>query len=240
MNKKVRFFAAAICLTLCLAACTAKPETELNAASASTPARTEAPLSDFLLSAKELFGDSCLIIAKTVKLTGDVVLDDGAALVLSEDEAYTLDLNGRTLTAGLGRDGGAVISCTEGVLTIMDSKGDGAISFTPSAEGAALLSEGSGELIVTDIKIEVLAPEGAAPDSGAFAMYVKGGGKMTINGGTFTGGTSIAVENSQADLTIEGGSFSGFANLGDDAEIEAFLGERKRAASTTDGSILVS
>jgi len=239
MNKKIRYtaFLAAICITLSLVACGQKTGSgQLEAASAPTPERTEAPLTGFLLSAKELFGDSCLIIAKTIKLTDDVTLTDDAALVLNENDAYTLDLNGRTLSAGITQTGGALISCTEGILTLMDSKGGGTISLSSSAGGAAVMCQGSGEAVVGDIKIEVAAPEG----SEAFAMAVKSGGRMIINGGNFTGGTSIVVDNSQVDLTINGGSFSGFTDLGGEAGIDAFLGERKKAAHGADGSITVN
>jgi|GEM_PF-807266 len=225
-----------LCLILSLAACSPKKET-LTIKSAPPPSPTEAPLTGFLLDAQEFFGGSCIIVAKTIKLTGDITLTVDAALILDEDEAYTLDLNGRKLTASVTKSGGALISCVKGTLTVIDSKGNGEISFTASADGAALMCKDSGEIVVNGIKIDVSDPE----ESGASAIFVKSGGKMTVKDGTFTGGTSITVENSQVDLTIEGGSFSGFVNLGDDGTgIEAFLAERKRAATTTEGNITVS
>jgi hypothetical protein len=236
IKKKISGLLAAVCLILSLTACGPKEE-ELVTKSAPAPLSTEAPLTGFLLDAKELFGESCIIVAKTIKLTDDITLPEDAALILDEDDAYTLDLNGRKLTASVTKSGGALFSCTEGMLTVIDSKGEGEISFTASADGAALMCKDSGTIVVNGIKIDVSAPE----DSGASAIFVKSGGKMTVKDGTFTGDTSITIDNSQVDLTIEGGSYSGFVNLDDDeAGIEAFLAERKRAAVTTEGYIMVS
>jgi len=241
MNTKTSFLRllAAFSIILSLAACGKKEEPKLKSDSAltaqATPQNSEAPLSDFLRDAEELFGESCIIVAKTVKLTTDLELTD-AALVLNENDAYTLDLNGRKLTATLTRSGAALITCTQGTLTVIDTKGEGQISLIASVDGAAIMCKDSGEIVVNGIKVDVSAPE----DSLACALAVKKGGKMTVKDGTFTGGTSIVVDNSQVDLTIEGGSFSGFASLSGDAGIDSFLAERKRAALTTEGQITVS
>ncbi len=253
--KKNKFipFVAALALALSLSACIPNTPAPTPAPTPSqspspTPSATSAVQhTGFAKSAAEAFGDACTISGTTVKLNKNVTLKENASLVMKSAEVYTIDFNGYTVAAKVTQAGGAVISCTNGGLFIKDSVGGGGIALTSNVEAYALSSAFEGALTVSDIKVAA-ALTGASYEgitknrTGAYALQVREGGKLTVNGGSFGGNIGLVTEYARRKPTVllNGGTFSGFADLNGAMNISDLLGAGKKAVTGPDGSITIS
>ena len=119
-----------------------------------------------------------------IQLTESV---DMAGVHTIRGDAFTLDLNGQTITQPFGN----AISMTGGTVTITDTGTEGAIE----SANVAILVEG-GELLIT----------GEPVIYGKYIGVNVNGSSVTIEGGTITGDNIAGVQvNQMGQVTISGG-----------------------------------
>lgn len=243
--------AAALCLALSLSACV--PSTPVTTPTP-TPVPTPSPtatstvqLAGFAKNAFEALGDACTINGTLIKLNKNVVLKDNVSIIMSSAEVYTIDFSGYTITSTVTQPGNAVISCTNGSLDIKDSVGGGGIAMKSSVEAYAISSAFEGSMTLSGIKISAALTgvnyEGITINrTGAYAIQAKEGGKLTVNSGSFGGNIGLIVEYARRKPTVllNGGTFSGFADLNGTMDLSTLLGSGKKAVKGTDGSITIS
>jgi len=180
-----------------------------------------------------------------ITLTQDVEL---ASIVQISDEV-TLDLNGKTISAGDGFSSNVLIYASAGgVLTVIDSGSTGTINASLANDSAiALWAYNGGQIIINAGTFKNADKEQG--DTGAELIYASGeGSSVIINGGHFTGADSNAVLNKKdsdrkiCTIKVKGGTFTGFNPADNKAEGEEtdFVAPGYVAAGTNTWTVAIS
>lgn len=186
----------------------------------------DAPVAIIGTTTYNTLGDAVNAVQKgdTITLLEDVSLDN--AIGVSGGQSFTLNLNGKTVTAqknfldivngNVTLRGGTVIANGTVAST---AKRDGNIYGKLTITDGTYTATGSNDTLkATGGKIVV----DGGTFSGVNAMYVTGGGKIEVNSGNFTG-TYALYEEAGGSAIINGGNFTA----------------REFACAVTDGSSLV-
>ncbi len=138
----------------------------------------------------------------TATLASNIVLDADEALVIGEDTAAVIDLNGYTLTANKTKNGGAAI-VNNGTLSIVGT--NGGVLTNATENGAAVISN-TGELTISGADIV------GAPISGssypAYAIEATSGTVTVNEGTTVTSDRGVLGLEGDAVAVINGGTFT--------------------------------
>jgi hypothetical protein len=143
---------------------------------------------------------------ETIKLSADVNANDAGIVV--EGKELTLDLAGKTVTAGNTNDNG--ITITNGKLTL---KGGTLVTDQPydSDHGSVMVAvRTGGELTLEDCTLSAVMDDPV--NKGQFGVGIYNDGKVIVNSGTYEAGWyTVCTEGStctpDASITINGGKF---------------------------------
>lgn len=144
---------------------------------------------------------------KTIVLSEDIELTEGADIVELGGGDYVLNLNGHKLTA-------TEIYINDGSLIINDSTGEGRLNsiFFMVSEGAkAEINNG----IFSNGNLELINNEGTLTINNGKFHSIWNMGILTINGGSFAN-----IANDEGKLFINGGTFTSYKHKDEEGEIE--------------------
>lgn len=150
-----------------------------------------------------LANGNAVSLGKNIELT--------APLVIPAGKEFTIDLAGKTLSNTVACTASYSMISNDGTLTIMDSVGDGKISFTDTGAGdpnvgwASYTIRNSGTLTVNGGTIEHLGTQTYNGNNAIFHYS----GTTTINDGVISAPYSRSVRQWNGTLTINDGTFDG-------------------------------
>ena len=163
-----------------------------------------------------------------IKLEGHIDLSTLAGLVSTKSTVPTygllipygkslvLDLNGNTLSQTVTQTGAYSMIQNDGVLTIIDGKGTGKISYSDTGNGGNYVSNtivNNGTLVIEGGLIENNSSANVA--SNGYPHPIDNNGVLTINGGTLTNNANYSsmriwcTTDDNTSVTINGGTFNG-------------------------------
>ena len=169
---------------------------------------------------------------ENITLDGDINLNDlltagtlstrasEPALVVAAENTMTIDLNGYTLSQAKTQTAAHSMITNKGTLTILDSKGNGKISYKDEGNGGNYVSntiQNSGILTIEGGIIENNSVEAVATNG--FPHPIDNSGKLIINGGTFTNNADYSsmriwcTTDDDTEVIINGGTFNGSIDL---------------------------
>ena len=169
---------------------------------------------------------------ENITLDGDINLNDlltagtlstrasEPALVVAAENTMTIDLNGYTLSQAKTQTAAHSMITNKGTLTILDSKGNGKISYKDEGNGGNYVSntiQNSGILTIEGGIIENNSVEAVATNG--FPHPIDNSGKLVINGGTFTNNADYSsmriwcTTDDDTEVIINGGTFNGSIDL---------------------------
>ena len=192
----------------------------------------------------------------TLKILKDFELTD--TLTIPSGKAWTIDLNGHTISQSRACTASYSMIANNGTLTITDSVGGGKISFTDTGAGdstngwASYTINNTGNLTVNGGTIEHLGTQTYNGNNAIFhysgsvtindgvisAPYSRSlrvwNGSATINDGTFDGQVWVQAM-SDCSLTINNGSFKPATHGNDGSSVFVTNGSHNVTVSITDG-----
>ena len=142
------------------------------------------------------------------------------ALVVAAENTMTIDLNGYTISQTKTQTAAHSMITNKGILTILDSKGNGKISYKDEGNGGNYVSntiQNSGILTIEGGIIENNSVEAVATNG--FPHPIDNSGKLVINGGTFTNNANYSsmriwcTTDDDTEVIINGGTFNGCIDL---------------------------
>ncbi len=170
---------------------------------------------------------------ENITLDGDIDLSDllsagtlstrAAAtntITIAEGKSLTIDLNGYTLSQAKTQTAAYSMITNKGTLTIVDSKGNGKISYKDEGNGGEYVSntiQNSGVLTIEGGIIENNSVEAVATNG--YPHPIDNSGKLVINGGTFTNNANYSsmriwcTTDDDTEVIINGGTFNGCIDL---------------------------
>ena len=169
---------------------------------------------------------------ENITLDGDIDLNDlltagtlstrasEPALVVAAENTMTIDLNGYTISQTKTQTAAHSMITNKGTLTILDSKGNGKISYKDEGNGGNYVSntiQNSGILTIEGGIIENNSVEAVATNG--FPHPIDNSGKLVINGGTFTNNANYSsmriwcTTDDDTEVIINGGTFNGCIDL---------------------------
>ena len=169
---------------------------------------------------------------ENITLDGDIDLNDlltagtlstrasEPALVVAAENTMTIDLNGYSISQTKTQTAAHSMITNKGTLTILDSKGNGKISYKDEGNGGEYVSntiQNSGVLTIEGGIIENNSVEAVAANG--YPHPIDNSGKLVINGGTFTNNANYSsmriwcTTDDDTEVIINGGTFNGSIDL---------------------------
>ena len=165
--------------------------------------------------------------ATEITLSGDIdfgdllgtltkAASDPASLVIPATKTIVLNLNGCTLSQTAEQTGAHSMIENNGHLTIVDTKGNGKISYSDTGNGGNYVSNtiiNSGTLVIESGLIENNSSAEVAANG--YPHPLDNNGELIINGGTLTNNANYAsmriwcTTDDNTSVTINGGTFNG-------------------------------
>lgn len=165
--------------------------------------------------------------ATEITLSGDIdfgdllgtltkAASDPASLVIPATKTIVLNLNGCTLSQTAKQTGAHSMIENNGHLTIVDTKGNGKISYSDTGNGGNYVSNtiiNSGTLVIESGLIENNSSAEVAANG--YPHPLDNNGELIINGGTLTNNANYAsmriwcTTDDNTSVTINGGTFNG-------------------------------